>query len=630
MRNRIHPERGSSAADFESSPGFTNVQEAWPESESEPNTPDRDEGGHTPRGKPTAVPLLGLPIDSAASDDLQPEPEPEPEPEHRGRAHSQLVGEGQADTVAFGASLHGAVPHSARSSASGFMATPRLTPRGHHADDNHRHPSCATYYAPRNRNHISLFWEEKLLMAVEFVQVFGLMRMLSQTWTWPPFWRRWTRWAVLFNLDLPAFRYADFDDCPPSFAECSASCRSCPSCVADGALCECEAEAAACDAACQEAGDTQPALNLTMCIAGLSGGDPEAEITLDQRPGTSWPMYAAVWLGVVGVLVLGGAYARLSLRRKHSHRRAYYRLTYACLVLSEILYLPALLALPRMFVCAVPFDELFPSITEVGNPYTNHGGAALFASPPLCGSALHALTRCLALAVFLPLLLGFPLTQFNITRRQLVYAEDIAHEMFLRSRELEYLLGLNHHWGAFHYHTFASFQRASAYAKAYSSGGKIVLASTVFMGSGGVGATTAILTVLCLGQLSALVWPRYRCSSSRAVHKTLGWCAICNIGSGWLLSLGVRSFFLVDSHLQYYLIGLNALGAAFIVLELLTSMCCACRRKPSKYASAETRLGTPPAAIMSRMWIAKTTNIFFTLHSPFLGTRCGGGVQGGR
>ena len=58
-------------------------------------------------------------------------------------------------------------------------------------------------------------------------------------------------------------------------------------------------------------------------------------------------MYAAVWLGAVGVLVLGGAYARLSLRRKHSHRRAYYRLTYACLVLSEVLYLPALLALPR-------------------------------------------------------------------------------------------------------------------------------------------------------------------------------------------------------------------------------------------------------------------------------------------
>ena len=165
--------------------------------------------------------------------------------------------------------------------------------------------------------------------------------------------------------------------------------------------------------------------------------------------------------------------------------------------------------------------------------------------------------------------------------------------MFLRSRELEYLLGLNHHWGAFHYHTFASFQRASAYAKAYSSGGKIVLASTVFMGSGGVGATTAILTVLCLGQLSALVWPRYRCTSSRAVHKALGWTAICNIGSGWLLSLGVRSFFLVDSHLQYYLIGLNAVGAFFMLAYVSSASVCASKRKPSKYASAETRVGWP-------------------------------------
>ena len=56
MRNRIHPERGSSAAAFESSPGFTNVQEAWPASESAPNTPDRVDGGPTPRGKPTARP----------------------------------------------------------------------------------------------------------------------------------------------------------------------------------------------------------------------------------------------------------------------------------------------------------------------------------------------------------------------------------------------------------------------------------------------------------------------------------------------------------------------------------------------------------------------------------------------
>ena len=139
---------------------------------------------------------------------------------------------------------------------------------------------------------------------------------------------------------------------------------------------------------------------------------------------------------------------------------------------------------------------------------------------------------------------------------------------------------------------------------------------------------------------------RYRCSSSRAVHKALGWTAICNIGSGWLLSLGVRSFFLVDSNLQvrvrtcylrylllatcclllaprssllaacylllaafgestcdnmlscanpqvagslslslfqYYLIGLNAIGGFFLLVFMVSAMYQMHKRKPSKY-----------------------------------------------
>ena len=154
------------------------------------------------------------------------------------------------------------------------------------------------------------------------------------------------------------------------------------------------------------------------------------------------------------------------------------------------------------------------------------------------------------------------------------------------------------------------------YAKTWQSLSKLVLASTPFLPA--AVQTSMILGVICVEQLSALVWARYRCSSSRAVHKALGWTAICNIGSGWLLSLGVRSFFLVDSHLQYYLIGLNAVGAFFMVVYMTSAMYLAHRRKPrcgqsschslthfwlisdscsthfdSKYASAETRLGWP-------------------------------------
>ena len=72
--------------------------------------------------------------------------------------------------------------------------------------------------------------------------------------------------------------------------------------------------------------------------------------------------------------------------------------------------------------------------------------------------------------------------------------------------------------------------------------------------------TTAILCILCGTQLSAIVWPGYRCLSSRVFDNVLGWTSICNIGSGWLLSLDVRSFFLVDSKLQYALLAFNGLG----------------------------------------------------------------------
>jgi len=63
--------------------------------------------------------------------------------------------------------------------------------------------------------------------------------------------------------------------------------------------------------------------------------------------------------------------------------------------------------------------------------------------------------------------------------------------------------------------------------------------------------------------------------------------------SGWLVSFGIRSFFLVDSHLQYYLIGLNGVSAFFSISYICSAVVLARRRKPSKYASAETRLGWP-------------------------------------
>ena len=368
-------------------------------------------------------------------------------------------------------------------------------------------------------------------MLLHFCQVFALMRMLSQTWTWPPFWRRWTAPMLLFNLDTPAFYYRDFDDGPNDRA---------------------------------------------------------------QRDFSSWPLYTGVWIGVVVLHLALGGYARFALRPYHSKRKAYHICTYAALLSSEVFFLPALLALPRTMGCARPFEEIVPSLTDVGNMYTNGLGSGMFHSAPECGSTTHVLIASVACVLFFLFLVGFVITQYNATRGQVIFTEDVAHEMFLRSRELEYLLDINDYWGAFHYHTFASFQRRSVYAKTWQSLSKIVLACTPFLTE--AAQTTAILGAVSLEQLSALYWPRYRCTSSRAVHKMLGWAAVFNIGSGWLLSLGIRSFFLVDSHLQYYLMGLNAISAAFSLGYIGSAAVLARGRKPSKYASAETRLGWPVTA----------------------------------
>ena len=379
-----------------------------------------------------------------------------------------------------------------------------------------------------SRNRISLFYEEKLLMLLHFCQVFALMRMLSQTWTWPPFWRRWTAPMLLFNFDMPAFYYRDFDDGPNDTA---------------------------------------------------------------QRDLSSWPLYTAVWMVVVVLHVALGAYARYVLRPYHNKRTAYHKCMYALLLSSEVIFLPALLALPRTMGCARLLEEKVPSLTEVGNMYTKALGAGMFHGAPECGSSMHAAIAGVACVVFVSFLLGFVITQYNTTREQVIFSEDVAHEMLLRSRELEYLLDINDHWAIFHYHTFASFQRRSVYAKTWHSLSKLVLACTPFVVE--AAQTSIILGAVSVEQLSALVWPRYRCTSSRAVHKMFGWAAICNIGSGWLLSLGIRSFFLVDSHLQYYLIGLNGLSAFFSFGYIGSAVILARRRKPSKYASAETRLGWP-------------------------------------
>ena len=48
----------------------------------------------------------------------------------------------------------------------------------------------------------SLFWLEKALLVLDFLQAYTLLWTMSQAWPWPNPWLRWTRFTLLFGLDL--------------------------------------------------------------------------------------------------------------------------------------------------------------------------------------------------------------------------------------------------------------------------------------------------------------------------------------------------------------------------------------------------------------------------------------------
>jgi hypothetical protein len=47
-----------------------------------------------------------------------------------------------------------------------------------------------------------VFWMEKIIVVIDFFQLFGLLWNASNPWPWPYLWLRWTRYFVLGNVDV--------------------------------------------------------------------------------------------------------------------------------------------------------------------------------------------------------------------------------------------------------------------------------------------------------------------------------------------------------------------------------------------------------------------------------------------
>ena len=392
---------------------------------------------------------------------------------------------------------------------------------------------------PERGRSISLYWEEKLCMLLGFCQHFALLRLMSPAWSWPPFWRRWTHSTLLFVLDVPAFLHTDLDNF-----------------VARTHL-------------------------------------------------TSWPWFVSAWAGSLALLLLCGLWC--------TRRDASPLARRLLLFVLELLYIPALVALPRLFVCAREVGSarsgvvamVFGTPSDVKsysrwgaverfkpNPFVDELGKAMFTDQLECASAAYVAAACATAALFALYLIGLPVIVWRAIRSQIIYATDKGHEMWLRSGEVETLLGINDVWHTGHFYCFSSYRRIYAYNKVYTCVRSVLLAAALLLRP--EAQTTLFLATVAANQISVLVWPCYRAVSSRAMYSILGWMIICNASSGFLKTSDVHSWFLVDSNLQHGLLGINLIGLLLVVKVMTFSLCVLFgRRKATVVAETEARVGWP-------------------------------------
>lgn len=52
-----------------------------------------------------------------------------------------------------------------------------------------------------NDKTVNMYWTEKILLIIDYLQIYGILWNMAQTWPLPYVWLKWTRWTVWTNLD---------------------------------------------------------------------------------------------------------------------------------------------------------------------------------------------------------------------------------------------------------------------------------------------------------------------------------------------------------------------------------------------------------------------------------------------
>jgi len=359
---------------------------------------------------------------------------------------------------------------------------------------------------------VAIFWLEKVLIVLDFLQIMGLLWITSQPWPWPPYpFVVGTRFTVYANLDF--FSAAE-----------------------------------------------------TGALVGASGNISIPKWGMKMGGYVSYSLaFLFSQFGVV-LLYLAFCWGVFPAWARRWNRFKPPALA-ALLFLLYILYLPVGIAVFRLYYCE---ESSGPSGSLSSFPA---GVSYLSADPSLqCWTGSHL--ACVILSIFFhgPVLLGLPLVMRSFVRDAVVYHDPRDHEKRLQAWELGSLLGVDRrHWLTGNIWLCGSFTLHAAHLHVHCTVLKaLLLLLSVFVRHNYKSQAAAMwwsVLLFCL-YYGFYCLRCYRVDSSNAIHKTTVMLMLANFSLAAVNSSGLRNAVTVASNQALLLLVVNAAGVLFVLCIL--------------------------------------------------------------
>eukprot|EP00741_Cyanophora_paradoxa_P006159 tig00000944_g5972.t1 len=378
----------------------------------------------------------------------------------------------------------------------------------------------------------SLYWEEKILLVVDYFQIFSLLWLFGQRWNWP-FWFSWyTAFAPIFLIDIPALNAALF---------------------------------------------MSEQINKILLRMRSPSGEPGSSNELGNPVLISYEVYSIAWLLVPAVLF--SIYR--GVRRMFPNTKVRMRITVqrGCIVAARVLFLPCAMAYFRLFFCG-------NKMTMFNYPMTVFSNMDSTTQCWASSAPFQLAMQVLGLIAAFVMNVAFPCWHYWRTRRYVVYLDSDHHEDYLQWREMTYMLHLSGNWGTYHYHMFSSFRLHMSQFHVWMM--CIKLSAVIFYFFLGnmesskfswlshiqptgsnvyvIEQSLAVFLLLVIGLLLLNHSYPFRCMSSNIFLIALNWANIINAFAGFVLARGVTNALFSEQYIILWMGAINIIGLSVCIL----------------------------------------------------------------